>query len=309
MIVPGDIVITAVGAFLTFFGLILSGTVPPVYLHNIYDSAFVEHTAAWLSVTRFFVEGLAGSEHRCFPEQNGWTVDVEAVVRPRSGTLTRSERFNYGMHDPNLTIYDCGGWYWGILPSIFVGITIRYLGFLAMVSRLASDDVQMMLNAGDTHNFLQRALNLDFVFDLPIQHGMNRGQQTKKPILHEIKKDKKCGILVFVLFLVFCALASISTWLYTRDLDPKYTYIGIENWIENDGELRKNLTELSTYLNGTNFNTSSIPSLLDLNENLDSSSLADFPIPTSDEFPEDGFPEDGFETDDDFFANLGKETN
>merc|ERR1711935_271128 len=109
--------------------------------------------------------------------------------------------------------------------------------------------------------------------------------------------------LVFVLFLVFCALASISTWLYTRDLDPEYNYTGIDNWIKTDDGLRKNLTELSNYLNGTNFNISSIPSLLDLNENLDASSLANFPVPTSDEFPEDGF-----EFDDDLLTNLGNET-
>lgn len=115
-----------------------------------------------------------------------------------------------------------------------------------------------------------------------------------------MKKDNKCGILVFVLFLVLCGLVAITTWSYTRDLVPEYSSLDIEKWMESDDELRANLTELSQYLNDTNYNVSDIPTLLDLNQDLDSSSLAKSPIPSG------IIPEDSFEDIDD--TNFGNAT-
>jgi hypothetical protein len=121
---------------MAFFGLLLSGAVPPVDFNEIYSGGIVEHLAAWFSVTRFFIEGLAVSEHRCLPEQSGWTVSEYSVNFDRNNTLMFFERFGYAHHDPNATLVSCNGFYWGVLPSVFVGITIRYAAFLAMVRRL-----------------------------------------------------------------------------------------------------------------------------------------------------------------------------
>ncbi|CAJ1948621.1 unnamed protein product [Cylindrotheca closterium] len=247
MIMPADNVSTVLGAFFAFFGLLLSGAIPPINFEAIYKGDIVEHLAAWLSVTRFFLEGLAASEHRCLPEQSGWTVSTESINFDRSNTLMAYNRFSYARHDPNATIYDCGGWYWGILPSIFVGITVRYLGFLAM-------------------------------------HGFNRGKQTKKPIVHEIGKDRKCGILVLVLFLGFVALAALTTWLYTHDYEPDYEFVGVDKWAQTG--LEQNLTALMQTLNLTDLNASQIPNLLEMNENLNVLALSREGLPTG-EFPSD----------------------
>lgn len=118
---------------MAFFALLLSGAVPPVNFAEIYKGGVVEHLAAWFSVTRFFVEGLTVSEHRCLPDQSGWTVSDNAVNFDRNNTLMFFERFRYGYHDPNATRVSCDGFYWGVLPSICIGITIRYAAFLAMV--------------------------------------------------------------------------------------------------------------------------------------------------------------------------------
>jgi len=253
MIIPAENVATVLGAFFAFFGLLLSGAVPPINFKEIYKGDIVEHLAAWLSVTRFFLEGLAVSEHRCLPEQSGWTVAAESVNFDRLNTLMRYSRFSFAGHDPNATLFSCGGWYWGILPSLFVGITVRYLGFMAM-------------------------------------HGFNRGKQTKKPVWHEIKKDKSCGILVLVLILVFIGLVALTTYLYIHDLEPDYEYIGIENWVQTG--LEQNLNELKETLNLTELPADQIPNLLDLNGDLNTLDLSREPVPSG-EFPDEnnGFDE------------------
>mmetsp|Transcript_31805 Transcript_31805/g.77040 ORF Transcript_31805/g.77040 Transcript_31805/m.77040 type:complete len:1246 (-) Transcript_31805:208-3945(-) len=247
MVMPAENVSTVLGAFFAFFGLLLSGAVPPIGFGKIYGGDIVEHLSAWLSVTRFFLEGMAASEHRCLPEQSGWTVSEESINFDRANTLMAYRRFSYARHDPNATLYDCGGWYWGILPTIFIGITVRYLGFLAM-------------------------------------HGFNRGKQTKKPVFHEIQKDGKCGILVVVLLLVLIGLIAFTTWLYTRDLEADYEYVGIEKWVQTG--LEQNLTELRETLNLTDWNISDIPNLLEMNADLDTAALTRVTLPTG-EFPDE----------------------
>jgi hypothetical protein len=94
----------------------------------------MEHLAAWFSPTRFFLEGLAVGEYRCLPPQSGWTVLDESVNNNRFDyTLMHVSQFSFAMHDANATKPSCMGYYWGVLPSIFVGITVRYAAFLAMV--------------------------------------------------------------------------------------------------------------------------------------------------------------------------------
>ena len=85
------------------------------------------------------------------PEQSGWTVADESVNFDRSNSVMMHA---YAKHDPNATIRSCGGFYWGILPTLFVGLTIRFAGLLAM-------------------------------------HMSNRGKQTKKSLLFEMKRDRK----------------------------------------------------------------------------------------------------------------------
>ena len=77
----------------------------------------------------------------------------------------------------------------GILPAIFVGITIRYLAFLAM-------------------------------------HVCHRDQQTKKPFLFQLKYDRRTQLAVLLNVSILIGLVALTTFLYTNDIDPAYDYYG-----------------------------------------------------------------------------------
>ena len=134
--------------------------------------------AGWISPTRFFYEALAVGEYRCLPEQSGFTISEDATQR-----ATNSSAFfvvGYAGHDPTATEFSCEGWYWGVLPSLLVGLTIRYAAAGAM-------------------------------------HGFNRAQQTKKPLLCMCKKNKRIFVMVFTYMITLGGLISVTTWLFTKD--------------------------------------------------------------------------------------------
>jgi len=186
MVVPPESVTVIVGFFMAFFGLLLSGALPPVNWETIYGGGGTGYLAGWLSPTRFFIEGLTVGEYRCLPEQSGWTVADTSINRNRTTTtLLRLPRFALAGNDPNAIQLSCNGWYWGILPSIFIGLTIRYVALLAM-------------------------------------HSFFRGKQTKKSLPYEIRKSSKFAVKVALYFLVFIAMAFISSWLFTRTLTADY---------------------------------------------------------------------------------------
>jgi hypothetical protein len=183
MIFPPDNVVVIVGFFMAFCGLMISGALPPVRWTDIYAGGFTEHLSGWLSPTRYFFEGLTVGDYRCLAPQSGLTVDDESVNFNR----TYSVLSNLGMagHDPNATQQSCGGWYWGVLPSIFVGLTIRFAAGLAM-------------------------------------HTFNRSMQTKKSLLFEMKRDKKARCTVVAMIVTLFLLGFLTTWLYTHDIEPNY---------------------------------------------------------------------------------------
>jgi hypothetical protein len=186
MIFPPDNVVVIVGFFMAFCGLMISGALPPVKWENIYKGGFTEHLSGWLSPTRYFFEGLAVGDYRCLPPQSGLTVDDESIHFNRSWTVL-VKVFGMAGHDPNATQQSCGGWYWGVLPSLFVGLTVRFAAGLAM-------------------------------------HTFNRSMQTKKPLLFEMKRDKKARFTVVAMIVTLFLLVSLTTWLYTRDIEPNYEF-------------------------------------------------------------------------------------
>ena len=183
MIIPPDNVVVVTGFFMAFCGLLLSGAFPPTTWKVIYEGGIKELVSGWFSPTRYFFEALTVGEYRCLPPQSGWTVDDESVSFPRDATLMSA--FGIAGHDPNATRPSCSGWYWGILPSIFVGLTVRYAAWLAM-------------------------------------HTFHRAKQTKKPIIFEIKRDVRMCVVVFFLLVILVSLGVLTTWLFTRDLEPEY---------------------------------------------------------------------------------------
>eukprot|EP00980_Cylindrotheca_fusiformis_P018928 scaffold6322_cov59-Cylindrotheca_fusiformis.AAC.24 len=197
MIIPAENVTTVIGFFMAFFGMLLSGAVPPVNFEVIYEGGIVEHLSAWLSPTRFFVEGLTVSEHRCLPEQSGWTVSDASVNFDRQDTLMYYGRFSYAIHDPNATRESCDGFYWGVLPSVFVGLTVRCAAFIAL-------------------------------------HVFNRAKQTKKPLWHEIKTNRMVVITMVLVSVLMIVLISVTVWLYTRDIEPEFEYYGLDQRIGED---------------------------------------------------------------------------
>jgi hypothetical protein len=183
MFVPPDNVTVVVGFFMAFCGLLISGAFPPTTWEVIYEGGMTEHISGWLSPTRYFFEGLTVGEYRCLPAQSGWTVDDESVNFDRTYTLMHS--FGFAGHDPNATQQSCNGWYWGVLPSLFVGLTVRYVAFLAM-------------------------------------HACSRSQQTKKSLLFEVKRDKKVCVVIVALVAILFGLGGLTTWLYSRDIAATY---------------------------------------------------------------------------------------
>ena len=184
MIVPPDNVTVVIGFFMAFCGLLISGTFPPMTYDVIYKNGGIqEHIAAWLSPTRWFFESLIVGELRCMPDQSGWTVEDESVNYPRNYTMLSLRGF--AGHDPNATQFSCLGWYWAVWPALFVGLTIRFAAGLSM-------------------------------------HAFNRSQQVKKPLLYEMKRDRKVAAFVAVMAVLLLLLGWFTTWLYTYDRPAKF---------------------------------------------------------------------------------------
>jgi hypothetical protein len=121
--IPPDNVIIVIGFFMAFCGLLISGALPPIGYKEIYASGFTEHLTAWLSPTRFFYEALIVGDLRCLPEQTGMTVEHESTNFPRNYTVV--QQLGLAGHDLNSTLQSCNGWYWDVLPSLLVGLTVR----------------------------------------------------------------------------------------------------------------------------------------------------------------------------------------
>ena len=118
-------------------------------------------------------------EYRCLPEQTGYTISEEAINREWNTSLIVV--LGYAGHDPYVPRQTCNGWYWSVVPSILVGLTVRYASWLCM-------------------------------------YGFQRGLQTKKPLWGLMTSDLKIcrDVLVYVLLLV--GLFAVTTWTFVRDI-------------------------------------------------------------------------------------------
>ena len=87
----------------------------------------------------------------------------------------------YAGHDPSATVQSCDGWYWGVLSTILVGLTVRYAAWLCM-------------------------------------YGFQRGLQTKKPLLQLMTTHWIILRNVVLYVLLFCGLFAITTWSFVRNV-------------------------------------------------------------------------------------------
>lgn len=177
MIVPPDSVVLVAGFFFAFCGLMFSGAFPPVLYEAIYEGGFLPVFAGWVAPTRFFYEALTVGEYRCLPVQSGFTIPDSAENRQWNTSMMVN--LGYAGNDPPATLRSCSGWYWSVVPAILIGITVRYMAILAM-------------------------------------HGFGRAQQTKKPLLHMMKKDKKTMLNVIVFIIILAGLLCLTTWTFLR---------------------------------------------------------------------------------------------
>ena len=121
-----------------FFGLIFSGYLEPILYIDIYNETGVGIISGLLSPSRFFLESLMVNEYRATPVQHGHTVKFEETMSTTSyDTFKANSKFIDGfsyrglaMNDPSVTVKTSGGWYWSVLPCIFVGLAVRFLALV-----------------------------------------------------------------------------------------------------------------------------------------------------------------------------------
>mmetsp|Transcript_9291 Transcript_9291/g.13972 ORF Transcript_9291/g.13972 Transcript_9291/m.13972 type:complete len:1312 (-) Transcript_9291:1353-5288(-) len=129
LIVPRKNLTLATGFLIVFSSLCLGGQIDPIKYEGLYDDRALSIISGALSPTRYFAEGLVVGEHRCLPAQYGLVIDSNA-----SANVTEFPRNATGLNFLGLGLWDnsdvvtqsFSGWYWGLLPSFMVGLTIRF---------------------------------------------------------------------------------------------------------------------------------------------------------------------------------------
>ena len=136
------------------------------------------------SVTRYFIEGMTVQEQRCLPAQSGFTVEPTSVDFPvdSAGSFHLE---GLAQNDLSVVQLSCSGWYWGVVPAFFVGLSIRILA------------------AG--------------IFQVS-----ERSRQNKKSIWSELQKkplkqNKTFHVVISFVILVL-VLFAISAWLIVRQV-------------------------------------------------------------------------------------------
>ncbi len=122
VVTPKNLLVVT-GFFTTFNSLCLSGCMDPIKYDYIYSKPIVALVSSFFSPTRYFVEGMVVGELRCLPSHYGFTIDSYGTNYPFE--KTGISRMSLAQWDRSVTNRSCSGWYWGVLPSIFVGLCIR----------------------------------------------------------------------------------------------------------------------------------------------------------------------------------------
>jgi hypothetical protein len=159
----------------------------PALPPDIYNgSSLLALFSSFASTTRFFIEGLTVAEHRCLPEQSGFTQTADAVNFPVE--LNSFGILGLAQNDGGVRVQSCSGWYWGVLPAFLVGLTIRVV-------------------AGS------------------VIHVSDRSKQAKRTLWNEMQMQasqkgifKGINMAVAVFVLVIAALFSLATWAILREV-------------------------------------------------------------------------------------------
>jgi hypothetical protein len=157
-------------------------------LADIYgDNDLLALFSGFVSPTRYFIEGLSVAEYRCLPEQSGFTQTASATNFPQE--LNSFALLGLAQNDSSAREQSCSGLYWGALPALLAGLTIRWVAAGAI-------------------------------------HVSERSKQAKKPFLKEMKQQavgenfsifKSTRMYMAVFVVVFAALFSLSSWTILRN--------------------------------------------------------------------------------------------
>mmetsp|Transcript_15252 Transcript_15252/g.18569 ORF Transcript_15252/g.18569 Transcript_15252/m.18569 type:complete len:1068 (+) Transcript_15252:124-3327(+) len=128
LLVPNQNVVLVVGLFMSLFGLLFSGVLSPVQYEELYNNRGTEIFSAFVSPARFFIEAMMVSEFKCLPQQSGFTSNA-SNAQDFPAELSSFALLNLGSNDNEITDVSCGGWWWFVLPSFLVGLTIRFVAF------------------------------------------------------------------------------------------------------------------------------------------------------------------------------------
>jgi len=174
LFVPPKSVVLVTAFFTIFTSLLLAG-VPGTAIdyQKMSESSFLNGVSSFLSPTRFFMESLIVDEFKTMPEQHGFTTTKINVADSEASFTNGFTYLHYGAGDPDVSKRSRNGWYWGVLPSLFVGLTIRSLGFILL-------------------------------------HACNRHQRLEKPIWTDLKARNSMRLWSAILMIFFIGLAAVS---------------------------------------------------------------------------------------------------
>ena len=108
---------------------------------DIYSNKLIAFISGMFSTSRFFLETMIVSEYRALPPQTGWTLtgddmpsydssDIVSKLHVKKvsdlNTFNILQLAHQDIHEASHQ--SSSGWYYQILPSFFVGLTIRFGG-------------------------------------------------------------------------------------------------------------------------------------------------------------------------------------
>lgn len=179
LLIPKEHVVKVAGFFISFFGLVFCGAIPPISFEVIYESVVAAIASAFLSPTRFFVEAMAAAEARGLPAQSGFT-DLGRNIQGGALEVVSFQILNYGLKDfEEITQQARKGWYWGVLPSLFLGLLIRWCALGAL-------------------------------------YGSDRESQAKKPALQVLKQRPIERFWLFVFMTILAGLVAATLYFMLR---------------------------------------------------------------------------------------------
>jgi len=138
---------------------------------DIYSNGFTALFCGFFSPTRYFIESLAVAEHRALPEQSGFTQRDAPSFPLESNSFAL---LSLAQNDAdNVNQQSTSGWYWGVWPALFVGLTVRVAAFGAI-------------------------------------HVSGRSQQAKRPLREELASSDRAKIVLVCYSVVLIVFFSIA---------------------------------------------------------------------------------------------------